>query len=356
MGRLRGATVLLTCTGGVISPSHIQSLKVNPENRIVKVVGVDSASPCIGQCLADKFYQVPFGTEPGYVERILEICQKEYVDVIFPASHEEGLALARSEHVFAKNGITLAISKADVLERSFNKQVAYQALKQHGLPCPEFRVAKSVSEFEAAASELGIDHKKVVMKPVLSRGGRGARILTKESLANRFLSEKPGFLETSYDEAVRALSSLNPSAFPELVLMEHLPGKIYSVDFLCKSGKALIVVPKVRVFGNPSQTIVGAVEKNAYIEGQVEKISQLFGFDYTVNIEFGCSEAGVPLPFDFNPRLAASTAFCSAAGANLIYYALKLALGEQVPEVKVKDNVVMIRYFKEHYLGGILDV
>jgi carbamoyl-phosphate synthase large subunit len=322
----------------------------------VRIVGTDSASPCIGECLVDKFYQVPFGTDPGYVDKILDVCLKESVDVVFPASHEEGLALARSEQVFAKNGITLAISKADVLERSFNKQVAYQALKQHGLPCPEFRVAKSLGEFEAAASELGIDHKKVVMKPVLSRGGRGARILTKESLAAQFLGEKPGFLETSYDEAVRVLSSLNQDDFPELVLMEHLPGKIYSVDFLCKNGKALIVVPKVRVYGNPSQTIVGAVEKNAYIDGQVEKISQLFGFDYTVNIEFGCNAAGVPLPFDFNPRIAASTAFCSAAGANLIYFALKLALGERVPEVEVKDGVVMIRYFKEHYLGGVFDV
>jgi hypothetical protein len=27
-----------------------------------------------------------------------------------------------------------------------------------------------------------------------------------------------------------------------------------------------------------------------------------------------------------------------------------MALGEEAPEVKVKDNVIMIRYFKEQYL------
>lgn len=351
---MRATTVLLTCTGGVISPSHIQSLKSNPENRTIKVVGTDTTTPCIGQCLADKFYQVPLGTQPGYTEKILEICLKESVDVIFPVSHEEALALVKNEQVFKKNGIVLAISKADVLEKTFNKKIAYQTLKSSGLPCPKFRVVNSLSEFEEAAIELGIDRTKIVMKPVISRGGRGARILTKEKITAYLLNEKPGYLETSYDETVRTLSSIDQETFPELILMEYLPGKIYSVDFLSKDGKALIIVPKIRIYGNPSQTIVGAVEKNGYINEMIEKISQLFGFDYNVNVELGCNIDGLPLPFDFNPRIAASTAFCSAAGANLIYYALKMALGEQVPKVEVKDNVIMIRYYKEQYLypGG----
>jgi carbamoylphosphate synthase large subunit len=70
----------------------------------------------------------------------------------------------------------------------------------------------------------------------------------------------------------------------------------------------------------------------------------------------GCNDDGVPLPFDFNPRIAASTAFCSAAGANLIYYALKMALGEEVPDVNVKDKVMMLRYFKELYLSDEVGV
>jgi carbamoylphosphate synthase large subunit len=69
-----------------------------------------------------------------------------------------------------------------------------------------------------------------------------------------------------------------------------------------------------------------------------------------VNIEFACDKKGVPLPFDLNPRVAASVAFCTAAGANLLYYALKMALGEDVPKLEVKDGVMMLRYFKELYV------
>lgn len=343
--------VLITCTGGVISPSHIHSLRLNPDNRALKIIGTDINAPCIGQCLADKFYQVPSGDSSGYLDRILDICLKEEIDVVFPASHEEALVLAKNSDTFKKSGTVLAVSKYDVLERAFNKKYAYQTLRENNLPCPEFRVVKSLKEFEDASMALGIGEKEVVMKPVISRGGRGSRILTTQNLVNSLLNEKPGYLEASYSETINALATLEENSFPELLLMEYLPGVIYSVDFLAKDGKPLIIVPKIRVYGNASQTIIGKVKMDAALEAQVDKISEVFGFDYNVNIEFGCNAAGEPLPFDFNPRVAASVAFCSAAGANLLYYALKLALNEELPEVSVKDNVMMLRYFNEHYLN-----
>jgi carbamoyl-phosphate synthase large subunit len=307
--------------------------------------------PCSGQYLTDKFYQVPSGTDPTYVKTLAEICSNESVNVLFPASHEEALALTKNTALFKKIGTTIAVSKPEVLELSFNKKTAFQKLKEKGLPCPDFRVVKTLAGFEDAAAELGINERKLVMKPVLTRGGRGARILTKENTARSLLTEKPGSLEAGYDEIVRTLSGLEEAAFPELILMEYLPGTIYSVDFLAKNGKALIIVPKVRIVGNPSQTIVGMVKRNPLVEETVARISEAFGFDYNVNFEMGCNAEGTPLPFDFNPRVAASVAFCTAAGANLIYYALKMALGEEVPIVEVKDEVMMMRYFKELYVS-----
>ncbi len=344
-------TVLTTCAGGVISPSHIASLRANPDGRPLRIIATDMMTPCVGQFLADKFYQVQSGKAPGYTEQLAEICKQESVDVLFPASHEEAMALAKKQDVFEALGTKIVISKAEVLELSFNKHRAYERLKEKGLPYPEFRVVKNIGEFEDAAAELGIDHRKIVMKPVLTRGGRGARILTKENIASSLLNEKPGFLEANYGEVVRTLNGLWGESFPPLILMEYLPGEICSVDFLAKDGKALIIVPKVRLIGNPSQTIVGMVKRDPNIEEMTAKISEAFGFDYTVNIEMAYDAGGKPLPFDFNPRLAASVAFCTAAGANLIYYALKLALGENIPNVQVKDKVMMLRFFKELYVS-----
>jgi carbamoyl-phosphate synthase large subunit len=349
---MKEVTVLLTCAGGVISPSQICSLRNNPESRPLRIIATDASVPCVGQFLAEKFCQVPFGTSHGYLERMLDICKQESVDVILPASHEEALVLTKNRESFENIGTCVAASKFEVLEASFNKLFAFQKLKDSGLPYPRFRSVKNIYDFESAAEELGIENGRVIMKPILTRGGRGARILTKENLALTLVNQKAGYLEKNYDEVLRSLGKLDPEFFPKLILMEYLPGKIYSVDFLARNGKALIIVPKVRLMGNASQSIIGLVERNSSVEESVERISELFGFDYNVNIEMGCRSDGTVLPFDFNPRLGASVAFCSAAGANLIYFAVKMALGEEVPKVIVKDRVMMIRYFYQIFLNG----
>ena len=148
---LTRVTVLLTCTGGVISPSHIGSLRANPDARPLKIIATDATVPCVGQYLADKFYQVPFGTSPDYLSRMLDICRHESVDVLFPASHEEALTLTKHRVAFTEIGTVIAASRFEVLEASFNKQLAYQKLKDCDLPCPEFRAVKSIDEFKAAA-------------------------------------------------------------------------------------------------------------------------------------------------------------------------------------------------------------
>jgi carbamoylphosphate synthase large subunit len=347
---LKRTTVLITCAGGLISPSQIDSLRDNPDGRQIRVVATDSNVPCVAQHLADRFYQVPFGSSPGYLEQLQNICRRESVEVIFPASHEEALVLAKNRELFEKAGTVIAVSKLPVLELACNKKLAYQKLKDSGLSCPEFYAVKTFAEFEEAASKLQIDSRKIVMKTLVSRGGRGTRVLTKENAVHLLMNEKPGFLEQDYGVVCHMLRGLDEVHFPELLLMEYLPGTIVSVDFLAKTGRALIVVPKIRVFGNASQTLVGRVHRDPVVEESIARISEVFGFDYNINIEMAENREGVALPFDFNPRIAASVAFCSAAGANLIYFALRMALGEEVPKVEVKDGVMMLRYFKELYV------
>lgn len=289
---------------------------------------------------------------------MFDICSKELVDVVFPASHEEALALTKRRNFFEGSGIKIATSKYDVLEEAYDKKKAYMKLARNGLPCPEFYSVKNIKEFEDAAAKLGIERKKIVMKPSLARGGRGTRILTKENTVKYLLDCKPGFLEANYDETLRALRTISSEDFPEIILMEYLPGTLYSIDFLAKGGEPLAIIPKMRIVGNPSQTLVGKVIRDESIEKSIREISRLFRFDYNVNIEMGCNEEGVALPYDINPRIASSTGFCTAAGANLIYYALKMALGEDIPKIEFKDNVMMLRYFEEFYVseGRVMNV
>jgi carbamoyl-phosphate synthase large subunit len=346
---MKNCNVLLTCCGGLISPSQIKSLKGVRERKI-RITGVDMDDNAVGRYLCDTFYQVPGGGSPEYIKTLLGIAQKEAIEVILPASHEESLVLAKQRSVFEEKGIKIAVSSYETLSRAYDKGRCYQFLKDKHLPCPEFYVVRKADEFKNYAAKLGFPEQNIVMKPVLSRGGRGAKILTKKGVAHYLLNEKPGSLYADYESTLKTLENLKED-FPEMVLMEYLPGDYYSVDFLAKEGKALIIVPKIRIKGNPSQTLVGRVHRNTEVEELTKNISKAFNFDYNVNIEMKYSKHGQALPYDINPRIAASVAFCTEAGANLIYYAVKLALGEEIPQCPpIKDNLMMIRYLSELYI------
>ena len=126
-------TVLLTCVGGLISPSQIDSFKNNPDKRKVKIIGVDTRKDAIGRYMVDEFYKVPPGDSSGYVKTVLKICKREKVDVIFPASNEEALALAKKRELFKNWRVVIAVSDYKVLRLAFNKASAYSLLLKHNL-------------------------------------------------------------------------------------------------------------------------------------------------------------------------------------------------------------------------------
>ena len=344
---MRDCTVILTCCGGLVSPGMIQSLKTVKERK-VRVVGVDMKESAIGSYMADKFYVVPPGDSPAYVDKMLDISLREGIEVILPASNEESQALSEHRQVFEDKGVKIAASDYEMLRVTYNKGLCYRILKEKGLPCPEFYIVGTPEEFKKAAANLGYPEKPVVMKPLMGRGGRGARILTASHAKDSLLQDKPGSLEADFEVIFQTLKD---GDFPELLLTEFLPGEYYSVDILAKDGGALIVVPKVRIEGTPSQTLLGVVKKNSEVERVAVDICQAFNFSYNINFEMKYSEDGKPLPYDINPRVAASVAFCTAAGANLLYYAVKLALGEEIPGVEIEDGVKMLRYFKELFIS-----
>ena len=55
----------------------------------------------------------------------------------------------------------------------------------------------------------------------------------------------------------------------------------------------------------------------------------------------------IPKVIEINPRMGGSISLSVAAGVNLPYYSVKLALNEKLPIKKITNNVRMNRYWKE---------
>jgi predicted ATP-grasp superfamily ATP-dependent carboligase len=131
--------------------------------------------------------------------------------------------------------------------------------------------------------------------------------------------------------------------------MEYLPGTYYSVDVLSREGEPYYVIPKIRIRGTASNTTVGQVDLNPDTIELATKICKAFNFSYLQNYEMKLNKDQKPLVYDINPRGGASIALCTAAGANIAYYAVKMAVGEEIPRKKIKDKVKMIRFYEEYY-------
>jgi carbamoyl-phosphate synthase large subunit len=340
--------VLLTCVGGLVAPCHIDNIKNNPENRDIKIIGTDMDKMAIGRYLVDNFYKVPYGFDENYVDEIKKICENENIDVIIPTSDEESLILSKNKKLFEENGIEVMVSNYDTLEIAFDKSKTFNYLKENKLPCPKFHIARTYDELEKGLDELGFPENKVVIKPPFGRGSRGTRIIVNENLLDTFLKEKPGTLTINYEELKNMFGNLEDDEFPEIVLMEYLSGKHYRVNSLCHNGQVYAVVPLSREKVLGSATMASKIEKNETLINYGKKICESFGFSYCIDIEFGCNEEGIFVPYDFNPRVAEGINFCSVAGANLIYYGIKLALGEEIPEIDYNEIFAM------RYLNGFI--
>jgi predicted ATP-grasp superfamily ATP-dependent carboligase len=148
------------------------------------------------------------------------------------------------------------------------------------------------------------------------------------------------------------LDALAPSAggrFAEHIAMEYLPGTYYSVDVLSKDGDAFYAIPKIRVQGSASNTTVGEVDLNADAMALARRVCAAFGFSYLQNYEMKVAADGHPRVYDINPRGGTSLILCAAAGANIAYYAVKLALGEEIPRRPITNGVRMLRYYGEYF-------
>ena len=104
---------------------------------------------------------------PRYADAVLEIVEREQVDVVLPQSSFDlpGLAAARDRFP-----VPVLVSSPDTVHRSNDKAETYELLQRIGVPTVEFRRVAGARQVEAAAHELGYPDRPVCFKPVFSSG------------------------------------------------------------------------------------------------------------------------------------------------------------------------------------------
>lgn len=348
MGKIR---LLLTSVGGLVVPNMIKSLKENTGDDFY-IVGVDMRSDAVGFHFADKSYVVPPGNSEEYTGQLLNIAKKEHIDVILPLSDEELLAFSKNKSDFEKEGIIAACSKYETVETATDKATMLQFLEKRGVPVPEYQIPHSIHELETAVKNLGYPEKPVVFKPRRSRGARGFWLLRADLDKRYAILSSRERQEITLDWLLEALDDGKP--FPEVLVEEYLPGEDFNVDVLAWRGESLHIIPNQRLVPNAGPVQVGLVKEDKKVRDMVEKVVEVFGFDYYVNVELAYAESpkSLPLVYEINPRVSAPILVNKAAGVNLLKLGIKMVLGQTIPKHLPIRETKMIRYWNELYLKG----
>ena len=342
---MKDLKVIITAAGSPSSPGLITCLHNNGERKIT-VIGTDMKADATIKQMADIVYLVPSASDEKYVDALLDICKKEKVDVLIPGISQELPKLQKRIGEFESIGTKVSVSSGEGLFIANDKIKLYEFMKKHGYKIPNFVVIHSLEDFHSACLKLGYPDKAICVKMKDGSGSRGIRLIDpKKSRYDIFANEKPNSFFTTYEDMVSILKEA--PKFPELLIMDYLPGEEYSVDLLAQNGETLYICGRESNVINASipQEATLAYNKEAY--DMACSIVKDLKLDGNVDLDFKFDENGHPQLMEINPRLAATLSVIAAGGLNLLYLRIKQLLGEPLPAVQINYGVKLKRRYHE---------
>lgn len=344
---MRPVTVMMSASGSQFAPGIIKCFKDNGE-REIKVIGGDMSTDPTNKYLVDKFYRVPAVKDPTYADVLLDICKKEKVDIFFPQMSAELPVLLENISRFDDAGIKVSITRNDSLYIANNKLKLFEFMKENNIPVSKFAVISSLDDFDKAIREVGYPEKPVCVKLTESSGARGVRVIDdSKSRYHIFAHEKPDSFYISYEDMKKTLEDADE--FPELMVMEYLPGDEYDVDLIADNGKVLYMAGRRNPVMVMSITQESVLEKNEEAYRIAEQVVEKLGLDGVIGIDYKFADDGSCRLLEINPRIDATVSIFAAGGLNLPYLCIKKMLGEELPEVDVRYGTRLKRRYLEMF-------
>lgn len=338
-------TVLITGAGAPGIAGTIYSVRENPDKKPFRIISTDISANPVGRFLSDAFYVLPKPESSIYLEALKDIVRKEKVDVIIPQTTREIDLL--SKHRNSLN-CKVIVSGGENIARANDKYLIIKECEKTGVPFPKYFLVTDTKSLKDAIYSIGYPEKKAIVKPRMSNGLRGVRIITEQILTLKsYLGDKPSGLEIDLNTFMKIFEGAE--TFPELLVTEYMPGEEYSVDVF-RTQKQKVIIPRLRKSirsGISFETVVDLQRKDVIEHSQ--KLAESLDLNYCFGFQFKLDDNDVPKILESNPRVQGTMIAAAAAGCNMIYYSVLEALNPGgIYQINLKDKVEFKRYW-----GGV---
>lgn len=243
-----------------------------------KVVAVDASPLAPALYCADKYFIVPLMTDPGYLDRILEICESEKIDALLPLQEDELELIAENTAVFEEKGIRPIVSDIGSVRECRDKILFYEKLKKAGIPV--LKTYRDTDEFKDALDKGEISF-PVFMKP---RCGCGS--------IDSFTARDMEFIE-----------AIQKNYGEKFLIQQLSTGKEYGADIYCDliTGDItdIFVKEKLRMRAGETEKSVSVIDER--INDIIKKTVSLFGLRGPVDMDLFETDGTIYVS-EINPR------------------------------------------------------
>ncbi|MFA5088668.1 MAG: ATP-grasp domain-containing protein [Candidatus Omnitrophota bacterium] len=269
--------IAVTGVGGGVGQSILKCLAGTP----YRVVGVDSLHEATGLYCVEKGYVGKFAGTDQFVERLLDICRKESVNVVFPGLDAELIPLSENKEKFKQQGIEIIVSSTEIVRLADDKYATIKFLEQNGFPSPWAKVSW--------AGGLSFP---VIVKPRFG-GARSAGCIKCDD-------------EAELQDALKDNHNY--------VIQQYIEGEEYTCGTMSWNGKCYGVIPMRRILRD-GDTYKAYAEKNDSIIKHVRKVVETLKPCGACNFQLRFKD-GQCYIFEINARCSGTTAARAMAGFN----------------------------------------
>ncbi len=335
----------MTGAGAPGGPGIINCLKQDPT---INLLCCDIDNHASGRYLNDQFEQILPADHPDFIDCILDLCVQYDIDVVFPLVTRELFQFSKYKKRFDDAQIKVIVSNEEELFIANDKGKIHEFLERNNLVHAHFKITHEFNSLVHFLEEFLSIYGKVCIKPTISNGSRGVRII--DESVNKFellFKHKPNSLFISKNDL---LETLENHEIPELIISEVLEGEEFTVDTLIENGHVKLIAPRIRTKMNSGISVAGQfIEEKSIIE-QVEHICKHLSLNGPIGFQFkGNKQTNTFNLLEINPRIQGTSVALMGAGVNLpvlaVYTALKM--DPKIPEIKWGTQ--FIRYYSEVY-------
>jgi carbamoyl-phosphate synthase large subunit len=304
-----------------------------------------------GKLFVKKFHQIPKADSPFFLKKLLQICLENKINIIIPLVTKELEILALNKKKFEEKKIQILVNDYQKLKIINNKFLLYEYFKNiKDVKIPSYFEFTSYKSLNNQIKKLKYPKKKVVIKPSVSNGSRGLRIIDSVFSLEDFFLEKNSIYQTNL-KSIKYL--FNNNKLPSMIAVKYLSGKEYTVDTVSKNGVPFIILIRSRDKINSGISTAGTFVRNKSIENQTKKIIKLLKLSGPIGLQFKDDDFKNPFLLEINPRLQGTSVSSNGLGINLPDIAIKSLFYDKIKENKKKFGVSFLRFYEEKYFNSI---